>query len=393
MFITLSSCDVNEPKKENPKSEGYQEDIPWPSLADSPWPMYHHDPQSSGRSKSDGPQLGEVDWVLSGFYSETGLTIGLNSTLLIATTSNPIKLFKVKSVGEILSYVEFATAGEVLTAPLIASDGTVYIAHGSGIIYAISKDNNVKWIYETNAGVGNQTLNIDLSGNIYYVDNHQRLNVISKEGNLLWSLQNNKFGIGFNQPLFSPNGKTIYIVGHKGVSAVDIDTKEVKWSSDSLISAHSALVDANGLIYLFASSNNIKKLTLFVYDAEGREKWKFSDFNNDQSNYIAEPTIDKYGNIYFGFDTLYSLDYSGKLRWKKSLNGHTETAITSDARGNVFVISIENYSSKKLFSFNSTGDINWMTYLDDSFSFHCPAIGFNKIFIPSFKSSKIFAIK
>lgn len=28
-----------------------QYDIVWESLADSPWPMFHHDPQSTGRSK------------------------------------------------------------------------------------------------------------------------------------------------------------------------------------------------------------------------------------------------------------------------------------------------------------------------------------------------------
>ena len=34
---------------ESPKPPGYQEDIPWPSLADSPWPMFYGNPQNNGR--------------------------------------------------------------------------------------------------------------------------------------------------------------------------------------------------------------------------------------------------------------------------------------------------------------------------------------------------------
>jgi len=37
-----------------------QTDIPWSSLADTPWPMHHHDPQSTGRSNYSGPQNGII---------------------------------------------------------------------------------------------------------------------------------------------------------------------------------------------------------------------------------------------------------------------------------------------------------------------------------------------
>ena len=53
-LLLLTACE-DEVIQSPPKPPGYQEDIPWPSLADSPWPMNHHDPQSSGRSKFIGP--------------------------------------------------------------------------------------------------------------------------------------------------------------------------------------------------------------------------------------------------------------------------------------------------------------------------------------------------
>ena len=53
----LISCEesTGPDNSKDPKPPGYQEEIPWPSLADSPWPMYHHDPQNTGRTNYSGP--------------------------------------------------------------------------------------------------------------------------------------------------------------------------------------------------------------------------------------------------------------------------------------------------------------------------------------------------
>ncbi len=39
-----------------------QVDIPWTTLADSPWPMVKHDPQFTGRSPYKGPQTPNIIW-------------------------------------------------------------------------------------------------------------------------------------------------------------------------------------------------------------------------------------------------------------------------------------------------------------------------------------------
>jgi len=59
--IFCANCQKStDPIDNNKPPAGYQEDIPWPSLADSPWPMNHGDPQSTGRSKFPGPLSGTV---------------------------------------------------------------------------------------------------------------------------------------------------------------------------------------------------------------------------------------------------------------------------------------------------------------------------------------------
>ena len=58
-FVFCHDKNTNEPLPDNTHP---QVDIPWPSLADSPWAMYHHDPQSTGRSPYHGPTNGMIKW-------------------------------------------------------------------------------------------------------------------------------------------------------------------------------------------------------------------------------------------------------------------------------------------------------------------------------------------
>ena len=65
-LISWSSCRKStEPIGTEKPPPGFQENIPWPSLADSPWPMADHDPQSTGRSNLKGPITNTIDWEYS----------------------------------------------------------------------------------------------------------------------------------------------------------------------------------------------------------------------------------------------------------------------------------------------------------------------------------------
>ncbi|MBU2444432.1 MAG: hypothetical protein KJ666_02510, partial [Bacteroidetes bacterium] len=61
ILISLSCKDKGVDPQDN-YPPGYQHDIPWLSLADSPWPMHNADPQATGRSKYLGPMNGIIDW-------------------------------------------------------------------------------------------------------------------------------------------------------------------------------------------------------------------------------------------------------------------------------------------------------------------------------------------
>ena len=79
-----------------------QQDIPWPSLADSPWPMASVNPQGIARSAFPGPDMGEVVWSLD------------------------------------------LASGRQNNQPAIGPDGTIYFSMDFGLV-AVSPEGNIKW--------------------------------------------------------------------------------------------------------------------------------------------------------------------------------------------------------------------------------------------------------
>ena len=82
-FFIFISCHKKSPTETPPDNNSHpQVDIPWPSLADSPWPMHHGNPQSTGRYSGAGPQLGSIAWKYDvGHEVGTSVAIGSDSTI------------------------------------------------------------------------------------------------------------------------------------------------------------------------------------------------------------------------------------------------------------------------------------------------------------------------
>ncbi len=108
--------------------------------------------------------------------------------------------------------------------------------------------------------------------------------------------------------------------------------------------------------------------------------------------------MDKYGNIYLGFDTLISIDYTGNLRWEYDLEGNTwiSSAIVIDQNNNIY-FTINNNQSQEILAFNSDGELLWklaypytLHYPDNYYGF---AIGFQRLFFPGFMAQIISSIK
>lgn len=363
MFFTAGfECEEKIANPPETKPPGYQEDIPWPSLADSPWPMYHHDPQSTGRSKYVGPSMGVIINKISAPYSFTGIILNKDS-LLYYTTSYPGEL-KAVSYNGILKW-ELLISNEISNTPLLNSDSTIYIASGSlKEIIAIDLSGNIKWKFTADSEVYNTSLNIDKEGNLYFVDNNKTLYSISNQGTIIWKFNDSRFTGGVTAaPTFSPDGETIYVNGNNIlVLAVETQTGTIKWTWGDGEMKTSPIVDSQGNLYLQPFTNAGNETIFYSIDSNGKLRWSYDYNSNFRVTEHIEPAIDINGNIYFGYDTLYALTYDGKLKWKYGLDKTLSEVITSpiicDVLNNIY-LGVVGSGNPKIISLGQNGDKNW----------------------------------
>jgi len=290
LLLIFTSCDTTDPKPPEEKPPGYQEDIPWPSLADSPWPMSQHDPQNTGRSQYQGPTQGIVSNKVPANQMQAGISIGYNSIIyytaggkLIASDYNGNKIW------------ELWLAAEISTTPLVGKDSTIYFSSGSlKTIYAVKIDGSIKWDYKSNTDIWNSSLGIDREGNIYFITN-STLSVLSQKGVLLWELYDARILSGADAGFsFSPDGKIIYLQGYNvSLLAIDINSREVLWTFGDRWLKSSAVVDNQGNVYIFPESIPNEENYFYSLTPLGEIRWQFKHDENNFTFDNVEPAIDQ----------------------------------------------------------------------------------------------------
>ena len=417
VFYACKEKITNPP--DTPLPEGYQQDIPWPSLADSPWPMDHHDPQNTGRSKYEGPVIGSLDGIIDSVSIYNSIAIGEDSTIYMAIggSSNPsLKeqgLYALKPDGQIKWIYKFSQTGRSYSTPLIAKDGTIYCSfvgyNNLKKFYAINPNGTLKWEVD-NISIKMNGVTIGLDGTIYFIQSGGTgiLTALSKDGVILWTYTDPKIYGGDNTGMsFSPDGKTLYLytfIENKALVAFDIESRTIKWGFGKYVSGH-PMVDCKGNLYVVANDSILYegRTALISLNQEGKIRWTYPLRLAMAYSYYT-PIMDKNGNIYCGYDTLFSFDYSGKLRWKIDLcpecpdvNGVIAAPLICDNNGRIFT-AIHYDSSpdiKEIAALNSDGSTLWkFTPPFYTRNLYSPAIGFNKdLYLPNYQVSKILKIK
>ncbi|MFC2085308.1 hypothetical protein ACFLS9_09640 [Bacteroidota bacterium] len=405
LFLFIASCCITDPEdKDPPKPPGYQEDIPWPSLADSPWPMFRGDPQNTGRSKGLGPLSGIIEWSIDTINIHTGIVMGPDSTIYFGVVGDSSGLYALNLDGTIkwIFPIDIYSGLDPLS-PIISSEGTIYISSPREYkLYAINSDGTLKWISEdvgfTFDDVG---MNIGLDGTIFFRGfiprtGNSGLYGIDKNGFVSISYLNEDLSEGMS---FSPDGNTIYISGIKGraVYAFDILTQTIKWRFGQDIQAgiyHSPLIDNDGNIYVL-SKDYLHSGSLFSIDPEGKVRWQYK-LGAYSSYFNIDIAMDKYGNIYLGYNTIVSVDYNGNLRWELELDAPISSPIVID-QGNIIYFTTqisEEYID--ILAVTSNGEMLWKLNYPDMLnygnSYHGFAVGFGKLLYPGYKTQKIISI-
>ena len=401
IMVNCQKKSTNEPPANNIHP---QVDIPWPSLADSPWPMHLQNPQSTGRSPHTGPQKGNIKWS----FKPGGTII---STVLIGPDSSII--FPYLIWGEESGLYSLSRDGEInwqlkirlgsISHPLITSSGTIFIVGGVPFhsvelnsIYEISLAGEILNRYDLDFEPS-PYLNIGINGNLIFT-NESTLYKFSPNGNIE-SSGNVPYNFYYQKLALSIDGHTAYLFNYlkyhniSGLNAFSADNNQSEWILNINGDQHadqSPIVDSYGNIYIgtFGTSDSIGCSAI---SADGELQWKYPARVN------SNVTIDRNGCLYFVDSAngghLVSLDPSGKLRWETECEADLAPLIC-DNEGRIYLCSSTGISS-----FNSNGEFLWKAaYHASATRVTCPAIGYNsELYVGTFGSplveSYLFAIE
>ncbi|MDD2889901.1 MAG: PQQ-binding-like beta-propeller repeat protein [bacterium] len=313
-------------------AEGYENKK---GLANSPWPMFHHDLQHTGRSPYKGPTTPNIRWsYITGYpvyYSSP--TIGTDGTLYVGGNST-YKLYAINSDGSLKwSY----PTGSVNSSPAIDSSGTIYVGSGDYKFYAINPDGSLKWSYSTIFGIFSPAISCD--GTVYMAS-YYTFYALNLDGSLKWS---------FTTP------------GYQIESCPAIGT--------------------DGTIYLSAGIDG----KIYTLDPNGSLKWSFTlDGNN-----VTDPSISSDGTIYVAdcFNKLYALNPNGSLKWSYVTGGDITSSPSIGSDGTIYATSQDH----KLYAINPNGLVKW-SFTTNSYIYGSSVIGSDGTIYFGSNDSALYAI-
>ena len=321
-----------------------QVDIPWPSLANSPWPMAMVNQQ--GLSRAPWPLLttGELVWSVPPVHEATGygaiewgLSVGPQGQIY---TNEGWKAHRAHSADGSLLW-QLGAPYEPSTGSSIGADGTLYCGSYHGLL-AINPNGTVKWAFKDNTHFNGSCPLIGVDGTIY-ARAHSTLYAISLSGQEIWRAQ-----IGRptrNSITSSPDGNALYINGDGGhLLALNAATGTELWRFllGFEIFNHAAVDNAGNLYVTRAPQDTLRELVSL--SPTGQERWcyrvphRYSNPAPTQAMYGA--TIAYNGYIYADMlqGGVIALDYEGKLRWRLNASTRMFWAPFTDSAGDILLL-------------------------------------------------------
>ena len=264
---------------------------------------------------------------------------------------------------------------DVSSSPVIAEDGTIYVAGGNNRFLAINPDGTKKWEFKGRARSGFYfftTPAIDKDGTIIVAHDEDRVYAINPDGTERWSTDlapseinrkctpvidkdgyifilgdyhlfelypdGTKRGMysgnrGYNLPVISKDG-TIYYTGKKEIVAIDSSRKILFRKDIETDFDLPMVIGRDGTLY-FANYRNGK---LYAYSSEGLKKWEFQVEGNIK-RILTTPIIGANDIIYFGGEDgkVYALDKDGKKVWSYETEGSVFSSPAIGADGTIYI--------------------------------------------------------
>jgi outer membrane protein assembly factor BamB len=290
-------------------------------LANSAWPMAHHDVRHTGRSPYQGPLTSQVKWIAASHRSIKG-------------------------------------------SPIIGPDGAIYLGVAK-TVFACNDDGSLRWDHQLPSVMRRNTAAIAADGQIFVGARDNRLWSISSGGIAQWSYTVGNDGdvntspVIVRDPLDPPGVYVVYMAGTWNgiVHALDDDgTLLWRLGSEGGVSYSSPAVDpTDGTIYIATTAGHLRAM-----NADGSLKW---DIRVGGQVRFGSPSIATDGTIYVPTrEGLVAVSPAGDSLWEFQTEGRVAMTPAIDASGNIYFGSVGGAggSGAAFYSLQPDKDVNWV---------------------------------
>ncbi|MBU0684671.1 MAG: PQQ-binding-like beta-propeller repeat protein [Thermoplasmatota archaeon] len=323
------------------------------SLANSPWPMFGHDPCHTGRSQYDtSANDGRKKWEFATqTYVRSSPAIGADGRVYFCSDDG--YLYAVDAAGKKSWQLQLTVPSMpgAVSSPAIATDGTIYIGAADSRLYAVNPHGTKKWEFATGGCIGASPA-IGADGTIYVGSEDSKLYAINPDGTKKWEFYAD--GEVYSSPAIAPDS-TVYFgcLGSGTIYALNPDgTKKWDFATGGAI-VSSPAIDSDGTIYVGSEDYR-----LYAIDPDGTKRWEF----NTGYQVWSSPAIAADGTIYIGSGTplgpygkLYAINPDGTKKWEFATGGAVESSPAIGADGTVYIGSWDY----KLYAIAPDGTKKW----------------------------------
>ncbi len=324
----------------------------------SPWPMRGGCPTHQGRSPYQGPQHPTMKWAFEvGSSIMSAPVIAADGTVYFGNHNNGYYALNADGTEK----WKFSVGTPLYSTSALSSENVLYFSSSHGVLHAIDSTGTEKWQVSFCEYQTFSSPTIDDVGNIYIgsgnpdKDSWRGLTAISSDGNILWTYETAEVvvsspSIGKNGVIYFGSGSWEVNAGH--IYAID-SSGSLLWSRDIGTGVRSTpTIGSDGTIY-FGSDSGI----IYAFNPNGDEKWRFGD----EELFNASPSIGLDGTLYIGTDNgddqnfLYAITPDGHEKWKIPMPGVIWTDVLIDRDGTLYF----GCNDGKLYSYSPDGEQLW----------------------------------
>jgi outer membrane protein assembly factor BamB len=316
------------------------------------WSQFKGDAQRTGRSRFAAPVTHDVVWSVPFPSMQSELSVDADGVVYCGGNSN--FLYAVDPPGK-QRWKHFIGHTYVAGGTAVLPDGAVVMVGTNGVVRCYEADRTPRWKTSVHGICVSVSAPLVASDGMIYIGRHNSgFYALRPDGSRAW-----RRDLLISGPAAEGLDGTIYVPSEQDLVALSPQGKELwrcRTTSDIYGLQSAPAVGDDGVIYVGGSRGE-----LFAVDPDGQLRWHGGTLDIGGNSFGRSPALAPDGTLYFctPYRYLNAVDpATGKFLWRYELPGQTEyfTGASVTADGTVLVSGPRG----QLFAFSPAGETLWV---------------------------------